>query len=59
MKVDLHQHNLTDIRERFRVIHEMNLHDLRKLECQRQEHNLKLVTPIQPKPKPASVDVYA
>lgn len=56
MKVSQRQEHLDQIRERFRVIHELNLRDLCKHNDQLRAHHLKLIEPVH-KPAQHIVDV--
>ena len=54
MKVSMHQRNLQELQERFRVIHEQNLKQLEKANCQTNEMKLPLVPPS---PQTTAVDI--
>jgi hypothetical protein len=54
MRLSMHELNLQEMRERYRVIHEQNLKQLDQKNCQVKEFQQVL---IQPKIQPNSVDV--
>ena len=54
MRVSMHELNLQEMRERYHVIHEQNLQQLDKKNCQTKEFQEVL---IEPKIRTNSVDV--
>jgi len=56
MKISMHELNIQEMRERYRVIHEQNLKQLEQKNCQVKEFQKVLV---QPKIQTNSVDVLA